>query len=63
MAVIRFEVTKITKPFDGESCEFEAKVVSVHTYLFPAVNLFSAKKEMKIGQEFQDFNTQIYKKL
>lgn len=64
MAVIRWEVFEITKEWDGETCEFKAVVISVHKFLFDGVVYFSATKEMKIGQEFQDaLNGHIYKRL
>lgn len=59
MAVIRFEVVNITKEWDGEMCELEAKVVSNHKQLFLPLTLFCAKKEVKIGEEFQTFSGQI----
>lgn len=59
MAVIRFEVVNITKEWDGDYCELEAKVVSVHSQLFLPLTLFCAKKEMKIGEEFQTFSGKI----
>lgn len=58
MAIFRYECTNIIKEFDGVECIFEGKVISVHSRLFPSVLLFSAQKEMKIGEKFQD-NSQI----
>lgn len=54
MAVIRYECNNIIKEFDGIDCIFEGIVISVHASLFPSVLLFSARKEMKTGQKFQE---------
>lgn len=54
MAVIKYQCTNIIKEFDGIECMFEGKVISTHVSLFPSVLLFSAQKEMKIGEKFQD---------
>lgn len=53
MAIVRWEVSEITKEWDGHTCEVKAIVISAHKFLFNEFTLFSATKEMKIGEEFQ----------
>ena len=56
MAVLRFEVTKIIKEFDGKTCEVESKLISVHKDLFGGVYQQTSKRPLKVGEEFQELN-------
>ena len=53
MAVIRYKVIEVTKEFDGSTCEVLAEVISVHNNFMSGVFTFSAKKELKKDEEFQ----------
>jgi hypothetical protein len=57
MAILRFEVIKITRDWDGSSCEVESKLISVHKDMFPN-DIFQqiSMINLQIGQEFQETN-------
>lgn len=54
MAVLRFEVTKIIKEFDGNTCEVESKLISVHKDMLPGTYEQISNKPLNIGEEFQE---------
>ena len=62
MAILRFEVTKITREWDGSSCEVESKLISVHKDMFPN-HIFKqiSMINLQIGQEFQETNKTLRK--
>ena len=53
MAVIKYKVTEVTKEFDGNTCEVLAEVISVHKNFIIGVFTFSAQKDLKKDEEFQ----------
>lgn len=57
MAVLRFEVTKIIREWDGSSCEIESKLISVQKDMF-LNSLFNqiSMINLQVGQEFQETN-------
>jgi len=56
MAVLRFEVTNITREWDGSSCEVESKLISVHKDIFPNIFKQFSMVNLIVGQEFQENN-------
>lgn len=62
MAILRFEVTKITREWDGSSCEVESKLISVQKDMFPN-HIFKqiSMINLQVGQEFQESNKTLRK--
>ena len=56
MAILRFEVTNITREWDGSSCEVESKLISTHKSIFPGLFNQISMINLEIGQEFQETN-------
>jgi len=54
MAILKFEVTKITREWDGSSCEIESKLISVHKDFFPSLFKQISMVNLQVGQEFQE---------
>ncbi len=61
MAILRFEVTKITREWDGSSCEVESKLISSHKSVFPGIFKQISMINLQIGQEFQETNKTLRK--
>ena len=53
MAVIKYKVIELRKEFDGNTCEVLAEVISVHKNFMKGIFTFSAQKELKKDEEFQ----------
>ncbi len=57
MAILKFEVTKITREWDGSSCEVESKLISVHRDVFQNQRFQQISMiNLQVGQEFQETN-------
>lgn len=54
MAILRFEVIKIIREWDGSSCEVESKLTSVHKDFFPGLFKQISMVNLQVGQEFHE---------
>ena len=56
MAILRFEVTKVIKEFNGNTCEVESKLISAHSAVFTGTFEQISKRPLIVGEEFQENN-------
>ena len=53
MALIKYKVIEVTKKFDGNTCEVLAELISVRKNFILGFFTFSAQKELKKDEKFQ----------